>query len=306
MKKIISLIIIMLFAMNGHGVFSQDSENNVVTFALGSFDITILSEGAQTRKADNLIGLTPEISQKYAPEGTFETSINAFLVRTLDQNILVDAGTGSNLLDNLKIVGLTPEQINIVLITHMHGDHIGGLMNNGKIVFPNAEIYIPQPEHDYWMSDAAMNQIPENQRGGFIQARNVIKAYKNKLHLFAPVELGSTTNNLFPGFQGIAAYGHTPGHTGYMIESDNIQTFIWADLAHVMRIQMPHPEVAISFDSNPEQAVVIRKSILEYVTKNKIPVAGMHIVSPGIGDVSKSKIEKDGYAFEPYCFCASL
>ena len=156
------------------------------------------------------------------------------------------------------------------------------------------------------MSDAAMNQAPESRRGGFQQARNVLKAYKDKLHLFNPAELGSETNNLFPGFQGIAAYGHTPGHTGYMIESDNDKMLIWADLTHAMSIQMPHPEVAFGADTNPDQAIATRKNILEYVSKNKIPVAGMHIVSPGIGNVWKSKTENEGYIFEPYCFCLSI
>ena len=306
MKKIILSIIIMFSVMQENGLLSQNTDNNVVTFALGSFDITILSEGKQTRKADNLIGLTTEILQKYAPEGTYDMAVNAFLVRTFEQNILVDAGMGINLLKNLETLRLTPEQIDIVLITHMHGDHVGGLMKDGKVVFPNADIYISQPEYDYWTSDAVMNQMPENQRGSFVQARNVIKTYKNKLHLFAPVELGSTTNNLFSGFQGVAAFGHTPGHTGYMIESDNNRMFIWADLAHAMSIQMPCPKIAINFDVNPEQAVVTRKNVLEYLAKNKIPIAGMHVVSPGMGTVSKSKIEKEGYAFEPYCFCLSL
>ena len=152
--KIIKLLIITIVVMISTNVTSaQDTGYNVVTFALGSFDITILSEGTQTRKADNLIGLTPEISQKYAPEGTYDIAINAFLVRTLDQNILIDAGMGSNLLENLGTMLLTPDKINVILITHMHGDHIGGLLKDGNIVFPNADIYIPQPEYDYCHRD---------------------------------------------------------------------------------------------------------------------------------------------------------
>ena len=214
MKKIVLLISIFFVVTSANIISAQDAGYNVVTFALGSFDITILSEGTQTRKTDNLIGLTPEIQQKYAPEGTYKTAINAFLVRTPEQNILIDAGLGNNLVDNLKTMDLAPEQINIILITHMHGDHIGGLLKDGNIVFPNAEIYLPQPEYDHWMSDAAMSQAPENRRGGFQQARNVIQAYKHKLHLFHPAGLGSATQNLFPGFQGVAAYGHTPGQIG--------------------------------------------------------------------------------------------
>jgi glyoxylase-like metal-dependent hydrolase (beta-lactamase superfamily II) len=173
-------------------------------------------------------------------------------------------------------------------MTHLHGDHIGGLLRDGKPAFPNADLYLSQAEYDYWIN---------NEQN---QARNVLIAYKDKVKLFVPEELGSKKANLFPGFQGITAYGHTPGHTAYLIESNESKLLIWGDIAHVMAIQIPIPEVAVTYDSDAKQAIEYRKKILDYVSKNKIPVGGMHIIFPAIGNI---KSAQEGYEFTPFCEC---
>jgi glyoxylase-like metal-dependent hydrolase (beta-lactamase superfamily II) len=199
----------------------------------------------------------------------------------------VDAGYGKNLFTNLQAIGVTPEQIDVVLLTHMHGDHIGGMLRDGQPSFPNASVYLAQPEYDYWMNDSHGEQ-----------ARNVIAAYKSKLILFQPAELGKKDSLLIPGIHGIAAYGHTPGHTAYLVESGNLRLLVWGDLAHAMAIQMPYPQVAVTYDVNAIDAVSIRKEVLEYVARHKIPVAGMHIAFPGIGTVAKDPAS-GGYSFTP-------
>lgn len=263
---------------------------------VGDYEVFLLNE--TQRKADKsiLIGATTEMLEKYTDAGTFPNAVNAFLVKTPEKNILVDAGFGTKLFSNLQSIGITEEQIDIVLITHMHGDHIGGMLRDGKISFPRAEIYIPQPEYDYWMSDAAMNSVPENKRGGFNGARKVIEAYKNKLHLFEPAELEEDTQNLFAGFQGLAAYGHTPGHTMYLLESGDDKFLIWGDLTHAMAVQMPYPQVAVTYDLDPETAIASRTFVLEYVVENEIPVAGMHVAYPAMGKIISNN---EGYTFTP-------
>lgn len=259
----------------------------IFKFAVGSFEITTLSEGQQKSGSSILIDATSEMIDKYAPDGTFPSACNAFLLKTPGKTILIDAGFGRNLFANLKSQNVTAEEIDIVLLTHMHGDHIGGLLHHdGKIAFPNAQLYIAQPEHDYWMNI--------DSRGGE-QARNVIKAYKDKLQLFVPADLQNSTTELLSGISAIAAYGHTPGHTAYLLKSENSQFLIWGDLTHAMAIQMPHPEIAVTYDVNPGDAVMARKKILEYVAKNRIPVAGMHIAFPAMGNITESADE--GYEF---------
>jgi glyoxylase-like metal-dependent hydrolase (beta-lactamase superfamily II) len=261
---------------------------NIFKFTMGNFEIITLSEGQQKSGSSILIDATPEILKQYAPDGTFPSACNAFLVKTADKTILVDAGFGRNLFDNLKSQNVNAEEVDIILLTHMHGDHIGGLLRDGKVAFPNAQLYIAKAEHDYWMN--------LDSRGGE-QARNVIEAYKSKLHLFTPVDFANTSTELISGIQAIAAYGHTPGHTAYLLKSDNSQFLIWGDLTHAMAIQMPHPEISVTYDVNPDEAAITRKKVLEYVEKNKIPVGGMHIAFPAMGHIKASTTK--GYEFEP-------
>ena len=273
----------------------EQEEESPLTYEIGSFNLTVLPEGSGQGNTDILIGATQEMLEQCLPEGTYTTAINAFLIETDDKAILVDAGLGKKLFANLEACKKSPEDIGVVLLTHLHGDHIGGLLQNGEKSFPNATLYISQPEYDYWMSDEG---------GNTANARKVIEAYKNNIQLFVPDELEGATSELFPGIRGIAAYGHTPGHTVYLLESDGSQFMIWGDLTHVMPIQMDYPQVAVTYDVDPAQAIESRQRILRYLADNKIDIAGMHVEYPGIGKVSKN--ESDGYTFKLTCDCEGM
>ncbi len=193
----------------------------------------------------------------------------------------------NGLFENLQMIGITPEQIDIILLTHMHGDHIGSLLDEkGKASFPNAEVYLAKPEHDYWIKTEDRNST----------VKTVINTYKNKLHLFEPTELGKKIENLPDGFESMSAYGHTPGHTAYLIGMGKEKMLIWGDLTHAMAIQMPYPQVAVTYDTDPNGAIASRKRILEYVFRNNIPIGGMHIAFPGMGKITR---EGKGYIFIP-------
>ena len=277
----LSLLFVMMFV---NRIMAQESEN-IFTFKVGDIELTTLSEGQQKNGSSILIDATPEIINKYAPDGTYPAACNAFLVKYANKNILIDAGFGRKLFDNLALMNIKPEQIDAVLITHMHGDHIGGLLKNGQITFPNAELYIAKSEISYW--------LPNSSTGGQ-NAGKIIEAYKNKINLFEPTELNDTTE-LLSGIRAIAAYGHTPGHTAFLLKSENEQMLVWGDLTHAMAIQMPHPEIAVTYDVNPQEAVATRAKILEYIVANKIAVAGMHIAFPAMGNITA--INNEGYKF---------
>lgn len=288
MKPYLLFLIVLIMPINS--IIAQANQD-VITFEFGEFMVSTLSEKMSQGNTGMLVGASQDALQKYLPDGTFPMEVNAFLVRTPDKNVLIDAGLGQKLFDNLQSLEVTPEQINVILMTHLHGDHIGGLLRDGKVAFPNADLYLSQAEYDHWIKS-------NNQ-----QALNMLAAYKDKLKLFVPEELGSKKNNLFPGFQGIAAYGHTPGHTAYLIESEKSNLLIWGDVTHVMAIQMALPEVTLAFDSDTKQAIESRKKIADYASKNKIPVGGMHIIFPAIGHI---KAAQEGYEFGPFCECSGF
>lgn len=300
MKYSFLLLSVFFSSFLANNIHAQEQEfskqKNVITFAVGSYEITTLSEGQDNGDTKILIDASPGMLEKYAPEGKFPTATNAFLVKTPDKTILIDAGYGRKLFENLQSRGVTAEKIDVILITHMHGDHIGGLLKDGSAAFPNAEIYIAKAEYDYWMSDLA--------KGGGVQARTVIKAYQEKLQLFVPTEIETGGYELFPGVKAIATCGHTPGHTVFLIESDSAKVLVWGDLTHAMAVQMSHPEIAVTYDIDPRQAIVSRKKIFDHVATNKIPIAGMHIPFPAVGRVEKTTDGK--YSFKTFSLSLGL
>jgi glyoxylase-like metal-dependent hydrolase (beta-lactamase superfamily II) len=271
-----------------------NAQKTVLTYKIGDFRISILSDGGHNAGPSLLKGATPEILAKYLPEGTFLLETQSFLIRFPDKNVLIDAGTGKNLSENLQSLKVSEEDIRIILLTHMHNDHIGGLLREGKKVFPQAELYVSQAEYDYWTN--------AGERGE--NARKVLEVYRDKLHLFVPGKPDTEIPDLIPDVEPVAAYGHTPGHTAFLIKSAGEKLLVWGDIAHAMDVQMPRPEVALTFDSDTQQAVQTRKKILEYVSKNKISVSGAHIKLPAIGNIKTGK--EEGYEFTPLCTCKAI
>jgi glyoxylase-like metal-dependent hydrolase (beta-lactamase superfamily II) len=295
MKKISGLFIATIFAVvpaaaqPAQGIFTYQSETVVVS---------VLPEMQQNTPLNTLIGATPEMLEKYAPDGIIPSAVNAFLIYRYGQLTLIDAGFGAKLFEHLQSLELTADNISVVLLTHLHGDHIGGMLRDGKAAFPNATVYLSQQEYDYWTSDDAMKKLPEARRGGFENARKVLAAYDGRVFLFTPAKIDAAQQReVIPGIYGIAAFGHTPGHTLYKIDLNSKEVLIWADLTHATAVQLPHPEVAVTYDVNPEQAVASRKEILDYVAKHALPVAGSHIAFPSLGRVAGN--QQDGYVFQP-------
>jgi len=277
-----------------------NAQDNVVTFNVGSSAVTLLSEGQRMSGTNILVGATEEMIKQAIPDGTYPGATNVFLVEIAGKIILIDAGLGMKTIENLEFYGKKASDIDAVFITHFHGDHIGSLLLNKVKSFPKATLYVPKPEYDYCVSDAILNSIPENRRGSIMSVRQILSAYKDQLIVFTPAEIANATD-LIPGLKGVAAYGHTPGHTGFLLESDESKLFFWGDLTHAMAIQMPFPEVAMTYDSDTEKAIETRQKLLIYLLENNIRVAGAHIPFPGIGFLSKKN--NDGYHFIPLCSC---
>lgn len=292
MKTVIITFITILFMGN---LTAIAQEENTFTYKVGNYELILLSEVQGQGNPNILIGATPEMIWEAMPDGTFPNAVNAFLIKMPDKNILVDTGLGKNLIANLQSEGVSPEDINTVIITHMHGDHIGGMLNeNGERVFPNAKVQIGKVEYDYWTSSREMNKFAYDRRGSFTNAQNVLNMYANDVEVVKLSNIGAKNKD---GIFFIKAFGHTPGHTACLIQSGEDKLLIWADLTHVMALQMQYPEIAVTYDVDPKLAIKSRKQIMKYVATHKIPIAGMHIPYPGIGNVEFS--EQGGYVFIP-------
>ena len=280
MKTLLSLLIIAISSVNF--AFAQD----VFKTRVGN-DITVytLSEGQQQGSTKILKNASEEIIQETAPDGTFPNAVNAFLIQKEGTNILVDAGFGRKLFDNLESIGVKSTSISAILLTHAHGDHIGGLVKDGKSTFPFATIYVSEKEHNYWISEKNKSYI------------TVTELYNIKT--FKPNKLNKVTKPVLEDIFAIEAYGHTPGHVGFLIKAKKGEKLlIWGDLTHAMAVQMPYPKVSVTYDVNPEEAVESRLKVLDYMVKNKIiGVAGMHIAYPAIGIITK---KGDGFEFRPF------
>ena len=271
---------IMLGAMTAGGVAAEEG---IFRYRMGGFEVYMLME---TQGPGNLsILLNPDRAalDAYIPGGTFTSAVNTFLVKTADQIVVVDTGFGGAIFSSMKTLGIAPAQVDAVLITHMHGDHINGLQKNGKALFPRATVYLARQEKDHWVKPGT-------------PAEAALAPYGSRVETFLPAELGAAAPDLLPGIKAIAAFGHTPGHTAYLVESGGEQLIIWGDLMHVQPVQFPLPDQSVSFDTDPVAAAASRRVILEYAVKNNAAIGGMHLAYPAIGRVAP---EGAGYRFIP-------
>jgi glyoxylase-like metal-dependent hydrolase (beta-lactamase superfamily II) len=271
---------------------------------LGDFEVTAISDGtADLDMRELLTNTTPDKVDKALArsflKSPVETSVNAFLINTGTKLVLVDTGaaglfgpTLGKLLVNLKAAGYTPEQVDEIYITHMHPDHVGGLLAEGKIAFPNAVVRADKHDADYWLSQASLDKAPEASKGFFKGAMASLNPYV-QAGKFSPFD-GDT--ELVPGVRAHASRGHTAGHTTYIVESKGAKLELWGDLMHVAAVQFADPAVTIKFDSDSKAAAAQRKSAYADAAKNGYLVAAAHLPFPGVGHL---RAEGKGYVFIP-------
>ena len=257
---------------------------------LGEFEVTALSDGTVPLDVTKYLN-EPAIKTKTALAKSFvadpvETSVNAFLVNTGAKLVLIDTGAGTlfgptlgNLLANLRAAGYQPDQIDDIFLTHLHPDHLGGLTSNGVIAFPNATIHADKRDSDYWLvqanADKAPNDFKSFFQGAAISMNPYIAAGKYK-----PFGMDG---ELIPGVRSVASYGHTVGHTSYLIESKGQRLMIVGDLIHVAAVQFDNPAVTISFDSDVNVSAASRKKLFSEAATDGDLVAAAHVQFPGLG-----------------------
>jgi len=282
MNKWIMLCLFLGLAATG---FANETDG-VFSFRVGRFEVFTIVESERIQNVSTLAGADAAVLERYNSADGFRIATNAFLIKALGKTYLIDTGTGSGdvIYEKIKGLGVDPARIDAVFLTHLHGDHFGGLRRNGERAFPNAKIYVPAIDHTHFTVTNVSH------------ASGVLELYGSNVITFQPGELGGRLRSLVTGITPIAAYGHTPGHTAFLIEDRRAQFLVIGDLLHSTDVQFPVPEINTAWDVDPSASAATRRRILEYAAANNISVGGMHIYYPGIGNVSR---DGTGFKFTP-------
>lgn len=270
---------------------------------LGSFEVTALSDGTLDLPVDTL--LSADARQTRADvaslhlEVPLETSFNAYLINTGEKLVLIDTGGGAlfgsrlgQLARHIEAAGYQASQIDEVLLTHLHSDHIGGLMSDGQPVFANATVRADGRESGYWLSAEARKHAAANDLQFFDAAASMLTPYI-AAGKYQPFKAGS---QIVPGISAVSADGHTAGSTVYLIESKGRRLLLIGDLIHVGPVQFKRPDVTIEFDVDRDAARATRVDVFRRAAVSGDLLGGSHLPFPGLG---RLQAEGKGYRWLP-------
>lgn len=274
------------------------------SFTLGDTRITVLLDGHLPLGTQLFNAFEAGKAEEVLAQGlhrlqddALQIPVNGYLVERGGQKLLVDTGTAQlmgaglgALGAGLAAAGVAPGAIDTVLLTHIHPDHAGGLITaDGSAAFANAELVVAQREWDFWHDDAVLAGVPESSRGFFDMARRSVAPYANRLRLLQ----GET--EAAPGFTALELPGHTPGHTGFMLDAGSEGLLFWGDLIHSTALQFALPEWTIAFDTDPAQTAETRRRMLDRASADNLLVTGAHLDFPALGRVLR---QGDAYAYQ--------
>jgi glyoxylase-like metal-dependent hydrolase (beta-lactamase superfamily II) len=272
---------------------------------VGSVDVTVLSDGtAGLDLADGLLlnakpGEVDRLLAQAFQKSPIDASFNSFLLEIDGRILLIDTGAGANfgptagkLRDSLVRAGTPAEEVSDVFLTHVHPDHSGGLVSDGKRVFPKATLHVEQKELDYWLDKGLAAKATGMQASFFATASASLQPYIDA----GQVKAFSGATEFAQGFSAEPAYGHTPGHVRYVLQSSGEKLLFLGDLIHVAAVQFDDPGVAVAFDVDPAMAVETRKSALSNAADGGYLVAQNHVAFPGIGHIGRAV---EGYRWVP-------
>lgn len=278
-------------------------EGRTSSFKIGGFGVTVISDGLRIgEKPQETFGTnqTPEavadlLTANFLPTDKFVNGFSPTLIDTGSEVILFDTGMGEggraagagHLMEGIAAAGYTPDQVSIVVLTHMHGDHIGGLMEGGVPAFKNARYVANQTEFDFWKDEARVGTPAEGGHQGVL---------KNVVPLAEKMTFIGDGGEVVPGITGVAAFGHSPGHMIFTVESDGKGLVLTADSANHFVLSLQRPDWEVRFDMDKAKAAASRKKVFDMVATDRLPFVGYHMPFPSVGFIEKFE---QGYRFVP-------
>lgn len=270
-------------------------------YKVGDITVTAINDGFFARPIEGFVrnaelpAVQAALGAAFLPTNAVPIPFNTLVVETGGRLVLLDTGNGNagaptsgTWMANFRAAGFDPANVNAVVISHFHGDHINGIrLRDGTAVFPNAEISVPAPEWAFWMSDERMNAAPEAMRGGFQNARRVFAPIAANVKRFEP---GA---EVAPGITSVAAFGHSPGHTVFVVASGTAKLTYMADTSNHPALFVRNPDWSAVFDMDADAARATRRRLLDMAASEKSRVHFYHAPFPSNGFIAK-----DGSGFQ--------
>jgi len=270
-----------------------------VARTIGDIEVTPISDGVLQTSLDVVLKL--DRAEKESLSGKkvgdpVHMSVNTFLLKMKGSYALVDAGSGNTMgptlgrvPESLRTAGVTPDQIGTIFLTHLHPDHSNGLVDDaGQAVFPNAEVILHEQEARFWLDRDETSAADERIRRNIAKAHVTTAPYRARMRTVSDGEA-------VPGVSAVLQAGHTPGHTGWLLQSGSESLLIWGDLVHLASIQIPRPDTGLIYDVDPQMAGATRLRMFDRIAADRLRVAGAHLDFPGFGFVTRAGA---GYRFE--------
>ena len=291
---------------------TPDPNPGYLRYKVGDAECTALYDGIWEKAHDPKYfgnATTAEIKQALANAGLTTAfvpiPITVFIIKLNGKLVLCDVGGGDQvqafnpksvfvsgkMMANMKAAGIDPKEIETILISHFHPDHIFGLLEKktNAPVFPNAEIIVPAAEYKWWTEAGRVEKLPEGRKALGQRIQTVFPTWKNW-------KLVEDNAEVAPGVRLLAAVGHTPGHSAFLVTSGKDQLMVSNDTMYVPALLAPHPEWQGAYDQDGPTAVATRRKLIDRVIADKMMICGAHFPFPGAGVFAK---DGDAYTFTP-------